>query len=1004
MSFAGVLRFRLLPLFCFVSLVLVYATPVAAHNPCPTATDPDPSVSLCAPLDGATVTSPVHILAGTTSTATVTYIEVWVDGVKQYHLNDDYLDIDLAMGNGTHRVTVQAYNGVVFKKTVNITVSGVAGGGGSCVPGTAVDPSVTICSPASGSSVASPVNVVAAANSSKAVSYLQVYLDGTKIYQTSGSTLNTNLVMAAGSHKLTVQGYNGVLFKTSETITVTSGTPSVSVTVSPASASVAVNATQQFTATVANASDTSVTWFVDGIQGGNAPVGSIDVSANPATYLAPAANGSHAVKAISNFDNTKSATATVTISGGTGGGICTPNTADSTVTICAPATDATVTSPVAISAVATSAAAVQFMQIYVDGVKQYQQNNTTNINTSLAISGGTHRLTVQAYNGTYFKSTENITVSSAPEVNVSVSPSSPSIAKSATQQFTATVINTSNTAIAWSVDGVAGGNATVGTIDASANLATYTAPATDSVHTIMATSQADTSKSGSATVTVGTPPVPAFKGMFTYKYDNARQGANMAETALTPSNVNSSNFGKKWAYTVDGYVYAMPLYVPGVNVGGTTRNVVYIATEHDTVYAFDADGSTTSPLWKKSFLSATATTIPQADVSSTIFPEIGITGTPVIDPASNTIYVVANTKESGAYFQRLHALDITTGNEKSGSPVDIKATVKGTGDGTDGSGNVAFQPKIQLQRPALTLYNGVVYIAWASHGDNGPYHGWVIGYDATTLAQVAVHNNSPNGRRGGIWMSGGGLAVDEVSGGLFYMSGNGTFTANTGGKEYGDSMIKLNASGAVTDYFTPFDQANMNMHDLDLGVGAPTVLPDQSGTHPHLVVGAGKTASIYLVDRDNMGHFNSASNNQIVQYLPNALTSHCHEQPVVWNGTVYFSTETGPMSAWNLSGGLLSTMPTSKTTNNFDFPGPNPVISANGNSDGILWAIDKPSTGGAVLRAYDAVNLATELYDSNQVSARDSLVTAVKFVPPLVANGHVYVVLKGQVAVFGLLK
>ncbi|HWR37205.1 MAG TPA: Ig-like domain-containing protein [Clostridia bacterium] len=964
----------------FVVLVL-NAHPAAAHTPC-TLNTASPSVTICTPPDGATVTSPVHIVAGTTSATAVQFVEVWLDGVKKYSLPGHDLDIDLDMSAGTHRLTVQAYNGTYFKKTIYIAVSGSTA---SCTPGTA-DPSVRICSPADGAGVASPVNVIAAANSSKTVQFMQVYVDGTKAYQVSGSKLNTNVNMTSGQHRLAVQAYDGTYFKTAEYINVTSGSTSITVTISPESATVAPGGTQQFKATVSGTTNTGVTWYVDGVQGGNGTVGTISSSG---LYAAPSVVGSHKIKAVSVADPNKSAQVSVGVSESG----CTPGTASPSVTLCSPTDGATVNSPVHVVASTTSSTKVQYLQIYVDGVK-VNQVSASSLDTYVTMAAGTRRLTVQAYNGsTLFKKTVYVTVAASTAISVTVSPSTASVAKGGTVQFAASVQNASNTSVTWVVDGITGGDNTVGTVSGGG---LYTAPNIDGMHTVTAISDADNSKSDSSTVTVGSPTTSAFSGMFTYKYGNTRQGANKSETILTPSNVNSSLFGKKWTYTVDGYVYAQPLYVPNVTINGTTRNVLYVATEHNSVYAFDANGSTTAPLWKKSFLGTGVTTIPQSDVGSTIYPEIGITGTPVIDPNSKTLYVVAATKESGTYVQRLHALDITNGAEKFGGPKKITATVKGTGDGTDGSGNVSFQAKIELQRPALTLSNGVVYIAWASHGDNGPYHGWVIGYDADTLAQLAVHNNSPNGRRGGIWMSGGGLPVD-ANGNLYYMSGNGTFTASSGGKEYGDSFVKLGPTGQVLDYFTPFDQSNMNSHDIDLGVGAPTLLPGNR------LVGADKKGSVYLVDTGNMGKYQASSNNQIAQYLDKVLVSHCHEQPVYWNGLVYISAETGPVYAFRYSNGQLSSSAT-KSSITFDFPGTNPVISSNGTANGILWAIEKPSSGGAVLRAFNALDITEQLYSSTQAGSRDSMTTAVKFTPPTVANGKVYVPLKGQVAVFGLLK
>ena len=300
------------------------------------------------------------------------------------------------------------------------------------------------------------------------------------------------------------------------------------------------------------------------------------------------------------------------------------------------------------------------------------------------------------------------------------------------------------------------------------------------------------------------PPPPSVAGVFTYHNDNLRTGQNLNETTLTWANVNQAQFGKKFSYPLDGIAYASPLYVANVSIPAQgVHNVVYVATEHDSVYAFDADGLTPTPLWKVSFINPPAvTTVPAADTGECcdIAPEIGITGTPVIDQGPGTLYVVAKTKEGTNYVQRLHALDITTGAEKFGGPKVIQASVPGNGDGNDGKGNVPFNALRENQRPALLLSNGVVYIGFASHGDNGPYHGWVLGYDATTLQQVMAYNNTPNGGEGGIWQSGGGLAADSA-GNLYFVAGNGTFDANTGGVDYGESVEKISPSGAGIGLF-----------------------------------------------------------------------------------------------------------------------------------------------------------------------------------------------------------
>jgi len=508
-----------------------------------------------------------------------------------------------------------------------------------------------------------------------------------------------------------------------------------------------------------------------------------------------------------------------------------------------------------------------------------------------------------------------------------------------------------------------------------------------------------------------TPSPPPVAGVFTYHNDNLRTGQNLNETTLTWANVNQAQFGKKFSYLLDGIAYASPLYVANVSIPGQgVHNVVFVATEHDSVYAFDADGLSPNPLWKVIFINPAAgvTTVPAADTGECcdIAPEIGITGTPVIDQGTGTLYVVAKTKEGTNYVQRLHALDITTGAEKFGGPVVIQASVPGVGDGNDGNGNVPFNALRENQRPALLLSNGVVYIGFASHGDNAPYHGWVLGYDATNLQRVMAYNNTPNGGDGGIWQSGGGLAADSA-GNIYFVAGNGTFDANTGGVDYGESVEKISPSGVALDYFTPHDQVTLSAGDLDLGSGAALLLPDQSGAHPHLLVTAGKNGTIYLIDRDNMGQFNPSNDNQIIQSLVNifpnpgaSIVGGNFSTGVYFNGFVYFCPVGGTIQAFQLSNGLLSTAPTSQSSATFAFPGGMLAISANGTTNGILWATERTGPGTAgVLHAYKATDLGTELYNGNLAGSDP----AAKFNIPLVANGKVYVASVSQLTVYGLL-
>ena len=377
--------------------------------------------------------------------------------------------------------------------------------------------------------------------------------------------------------------------------------------------------------------------------------------------------------------------------------------------------------------------------------------------------------------------------------------------------------------------------------------------------------------------------------------DNGRTGQNLNETVLNLTNVNANQFGQLFSQTLDGYVYAQPLYLPNVNIPGQgTHNVVYVATEHDSVYAFDADANLPS-LWHTSFINPAKgiTTLSSTDVGcSDLVPEIGITGTPVIDTTTGTLYVVSNTKQNGKFFQQLHALDITTGTEKFGGPALINAKVKGTGDGSV-NGYVHFDPLKNNQRPGLLLQNGSVYIGWASHCDVGPYHGWVMSYDSQSLKQNGVWNSTPNAGLGGFWSGGSGIAADSGNN-LYVASGNGMFDVNTGGRDYGDSIIKLsppiNERFKVADYFTPYDQGSLYNGDVDLGSGGVLLLPDQVGAYPHLLVESGKEGTIYLISRDNMGHYNPNNNNQIVQSLNTAIGG-IWGMPAWWKNNIYFGVQ-----------------------------------------------------------------------------------------------------------------
>jgi hypothetical protein len=509
-------------------------------------------------------------------------------------------------------------------------------------------------------------------------------------------------------------------------------------------------------------------------------------------------------------------------------------------------------------------------------------------------------------------------------------------------------------------------------------------------------------------------PVCAQVSVTTSRNNNHRDGQNLNETILTPDNVNVTQFGKLFSQPVDGYVYAQPLYVPNVSIPGLgTHNVVYVATEHDSVYAFDADNNTglnADPLWHRSFINPAKgiTTISSGEVNCTdLVPEIGITSTPVIDTNTQTIFVLVRTKEFGNFVQRLHALNITNGAEQPNSPVVIRAQVKGTGDGSV-NGVITFDTLTQAQRPGLLLVNGTVFIAWASHCDNGPYHGWVMGYDDTTLQRTSLFITTPNGGLGGVWQSGTGVACDGNY--IFFATGNGTYDGPQGGRDFGDSVIKLPATtnqSSAFDYFTPGNQSYFNNGDIDVGSGGVLLLPDQpNGPYPHLLVQVGKSGSIYLINRDHMGGYHPSSNH-IVQDMENAIGG-LWATPAWWNNTVYFGGQYDYLRQYTFdpTTGLLSTGAVSLSPTYFSFPGPTPSISADGNNDAILWALQTDqygNSGPTILHAYDATNIATELYNSTQNATRDNPGAAVKFAVPTIANGKVYVGTETALSVFGLL-
>lgn len=510
--------------------------------------------------------------------------------------------------------------------------------------------------------------------------------------------------------------------------------------------------------------------------------------------------------------------------------------------------------------------------------------------------------------------------------------------------------------------------------------------------------------------------------VLTYHNNNSRTGYNTNETLLTLAKVNTNTFGKLFKYTVDGYVYAQPLYVSQLNVQGQgSHNVLLIATEHNSVYAFDADGG--GQLWTTNLgISAVTPTTnfgwrynggKYIDITN----EVGITGTPAIDLASSTLYVDTFTHEGTSYIHRLHAINITNGTEKV-TPTTVAATYAGTGVGGNGT-QLTFDPMQQLQRSALTLAGGVLYVCYAGYADTNPYHGWILGFDPVTLQRKpsytfvttpnsTIANYGTNAGEGGIWMAGCGLSVDSNTN-LFFEIGNGVFNATngTGGTEYGDSIIKLSTTNnqlSVADYFTPYNQAALAAGDTDLGSGGLILLPDQPGNVPHLLVGNGKEGKMYNLNRDqfttNNNHFNAGGTNDAVLQAITGATGRSTGTPAYFNGWVYYGGWTHGLTAFKLNNGLLPTTATATSSRSYAIPGCTPSISANGASNGIVWALQLASPG--ILSAYNATNL-SEIYNSGQLVSRDGLTNGVKFSVPTVVNGKVYIGSQFAVYGFGLL-
>jgi len=643
------------------------------------------------------------------------------------------------------------------------------------------------------------------------------------------------------------------------------------------------------------------------------------------------------------------------------------------------------------------------------------------VSTTTAESGMQFQVVVTNSAGSKTSNVVALTVNPAQQAAPTITTQPQNQTVTAGQTATFTVAATGTPAPTYQWQSVVNNNGTniSGATSASYSIVSTTTAQSGMQFQVVVTNSGGSKTSNVVTLTVNPAPPPSSIAVLTYHNDVARTGQNLNETTLTTSNVNSATFGLLGSIPVDGLVDAEPLYVGNMTINGGTHNVLFVATENDSVYAFDAD--TLAQLWHNPLLSGTGETAPTAgDVSgcAQVSPIIGITSTPVIDPsagAHGTIFVVAmSIDSSGNFHQRLHALDLTTGSEQTGSPALITATFPSQ------AGQTTFAPGQYEERTGLLLLNNAIYLAWTSHCDDTPYTGWVMGYSETTMKQASVVNVTPNGIQGGIWMSGDGLAADS-SGNVYFLDGNGTFdtTLSNGlpiNADYGNAFMKLSTAGgtlSVADYFNMFDTVNQTDNDRDLGSGGVLLLPDLTdaqGNTRHLAVGAGKPDAttgetvVYVVNRDSMGGFNPTSDTGIYQEFAAGFAGEIKSTPAYFNGSVYYGAVNDSLKVFKITNALLGTSPTSFSPTAFGYPGTTPSISANGTANGIVWAIENGSTG--ILHAYDATNLANELYNSNQAAgSRDQFPTNsnCKFVTPLIANGKVYVGTATAVVVFGLL-
>ena len=801
----------------------------------------------------------------------------------------------------------------------------------------------------------------------------------------SGGNSSVGIITGAGVYTAPSQAGTHTISASVGTGSSNSATAPVivfSFAIAPTNATVAEGGTQQFTATIQGLSNTGVTWSVNNVVGGNATTGTISATG---LYTAPAQSGTYTIGATSMADTAASVTTPVNISAPLGPVVISPTTA-------------TLMNGTSQQFTASVLGGNPTFTWSVDGVIGGNSTVGTVSNTgqnpglyTAPSAAGNHTVTASDGTGTGNSASAQVTVWS-----FTISPTVATVAPGGTQQFTATIQGITNTSVTWSVDGINGGNNSVGTVSTTG---LYTAPTATGAHNVTATSVAYPSDSVTARVTVVNG---AQSAVLTFHNDDARDGAYLDEVTLTPSNVNPTQFGKVMSYPVDAQVYAQPLYLPQLNINGGVHDVVFIATQKNSLYAFDADATTGSgtTFWHVNFGQPVTTGDPGGP-----YPIAGILSTPVIDATSKTIYVVTHV-EGGNPEYMLHALDVTTGKDRV-TPAGISGTYKG-----DSLGSGCYQ------RMGLVL-NPVTNLVYAAIGSCPS--GWIFAYDKTTLQQKAIFDATPGAGGGGFWGSGGASAIDDATGDLYLMngtdSGDQQWIYPTSMDGYNDSFLRMDGTSlTVLDYFAPDDNSYLATNDADLGSGANILVPGSS-TYPHEVLGGGKDGNVFVVNRDSMGGYNNQSNN-VVQtvHIGTSQFDNIFSTPVYWNGLVYFHSNGDVLRAFSWTAGAaggqqLSSNSVANGHTVFNQHGATPSLSANGNSDAIIWEIDdsayntnNPSASGpAVLHAYNATNIANELYNSADAGSRDQAGLALKLAVPTIANGRVFVPTGSELDIYGLL-